>query len=95
MLALQLIAIVMILLSAALMFGPQLVIMARVSLRLWRKMVRARLVGGGLTAALVMAVFGPQMVADPSAGGEVIRIVMTDGTGLSIGRSKLVPRGNA
>ena len=82
MLALQLTAIVLILVSAALMFGPQLVIYGPRIAPTLAQDGSARLVGGGLTAALIMAIFGTQLAGDPASGGEVIRIVMTDGSGL-------------
>ena len=84
MLALQLIAIVLILLSAALMFGPQLVVYGPHGARALAQDSVARFAGGCLSSALVVAAFGPQIGAGVLAGSEAITLTTAGGRSLDL-----------
>ena len=78
MLALQLTAVFFVLLSATLMFGPQLLIYGPRALPQLAQSEQARFVGGCLTTALVMAVLAPYFGDALTSGGSAITLVMAD-----------------
>ncbi len=78
MLALQVTAIFFVLLSAAFMFGPQLVIYGPRTLPQLARNEQARFVGGCLTSALVLVVIAPYFSSAVSSGGGAITLVMAD-----------------
>lgn len=78
MLALQVTAIVFILLSAALMFGPQLAVYGPRALPRLAQDEQARFVGGCLTSVLVLAVMAPYLTAGFSSGGDALTLVMAE-----------------
>jgi hypothetical protein len=78
MLALQLTAIFFVLLSAAFMFGPQLVIYGPRGVQQLVRDEQARFVGGCLTSALVLAVMAPYFADAVSSGGGAITLVMAE-----------------
>ena len=78
MLALQVTAIVFILLSAALMFGPQLVVYGPRALPQLARDEQARFVGGCLTSILVLALMSPYVTTAFSSGGDALTLVMAE-----------------
>lgn len=78
MLALQVTAIAFILLSAALMFGPQLVVYGPRTLPRLARDEQARFVGGCLTSVLVLAVMTPYLAEAFGSGGSAITLVMAE-----------------
>ena len=78
MLALQVTAIVFLLLSATLMFGPQLAVYGARAVPMLARNDQARFVSGCLTSALVMTVFAPQFGGALSSGSGAISVVMAD-----------------
>lgn len=78
MLVLQVTAVFFVLLSATLMFGPQLVIYGPRALPQLAQSEQARFVGGCLTTALVLALLAPYFGDAVSSGGSAITLVMAD-----------------
>lgn len=78
MLALQITAIVFILLSAGLMFGPQLAVYGPKALPQLARDEQARFVGGCLTSVLILAVMTPYFAQAFSSGGDAITLVMAE-----------------
>ncbi len=78
MLALQLTAIFFVLLSAGLMFGPQLAIYGPRAMTQLVRDDQARFVGGCLTTALVLIVVAPHFGYALSSGASTITLAMTD-----------------
>ncbi len=78
MLALQVTAIVFILLSGALMFGPQLAVYGPRALPRLAQDEQARFVGGCLTSVLVLAVMAPYFSVAFNSGGDALTLVMAE-----------------
>ncbi len=78
MLALQVTAIVFILLSGALMFGPQLAVYGPRALPRLAQDEQARFVGGCLTSVLVLAVMAPYFAVAFNSGGDALTLVMAE-----------------
>ena len=78
MLALQVTAIVFILLSAGLMFGPQLAVYGTRALPRLAQDEQARFVGGCLTSFLVLAVMAPYFTGAVNSGGSAMTLVMAE-----------------
>lgn len=78
MLALQVTAIFFVLLSATLMFGPQLVVYGPRALPQLARSEQARFVGGCLTSALVLAVMAPYFGSALSSGSGAMTLIVAD-----------------
>jgi len=78
MLTLQLTAIFFVLLSAAFMFGPQLVVYGPRALPQLAGNDQARFVGGCLTSGLVLTIMAPYFGGAVSSGGTAMTLVMAD-----------------
>jgi len=78
MLALQITAIFFVLLSAALMFGPQLVVYGPRGAQQLARDEQARFVGGCLVSALALAVTAPHFAGALSSGGGTITLAMAE-----------------
>ncbi len=78
MLALQITAIFFVLLSAALMFGPQLVVYGPRGVQQLARDEQARFVGGCLASALALAVMAPYFADALASGGGTITLAMAE-----------------
>ncbi|MHA7857594.1 MAG: hypothetical protein ACX94D_05860 [Henriciella sp.] len=78
MLALQLLAITFLALSAAFMFGPALVMYGPRAMPTLMRDGQARFVGGFLGSAALLALLLPGFGTAMSSGGGAITLVMTD-----------------
>jgi len=78
MLALQVTAIFFVLLSATLMFGPQMVIYGPRGLQQLARDEQARFVGGCLVSALALAIMAPYFAGAVSFGGGAMTLVMAE-----------------
>ena len=78
MLALQVTAIFFVLLSAAFMFGPQLVVYGPRAAQQLARDEQARFVGGCLVSALALAFIAPYFASAVSSGGGTITLVMAE-----------------
>lgn len=78
MLALQIAAIVFLVLSAACLFGPQLVVYGPRAIPTLVRQPQARFVGGLLTSAAALALTAPYFGSAVSAGGQNMTLVMLD-----------------
>lgn len=78
MLALQLLAVFFLLLSAAFMYGPQIALYGPRAARGLVKNDQAQFVGGCLVSALIVVWLAPYLGTAFSSGGTAITLVMTD-----------------
>ena len=78
MLALQLLAITFLALSAAFMFGPALVMYGPRAMPTLMRDGQARFVGGFLGSAALLTLLLPSFGTTMSSGGGAITLVMTD-----------------
>ena len=83
MLALQVLAAILLVLSAACFFGPQLVIYGPRSFPAVFKQRQARIVGGILATACVFAVAAPHFASSVVQGGNQMSPAMLNMTALS------------
>ena len=70
-------------LSAALFFGPQLVIYGPQGLRAAVRRPEAQLVGGCLASAFALLLFAPHAASALISGGQTVQVVATTLMGLS------------
>ena len=85
MFALQLVAAILLFLSAGLFFGPQLVIYGPKSFPALLKQPQARFIGGFLLTASVFAVSAPHFGSVLMTGGERITLVALEVARMSFG----------
>ena len=78
MLALQLVALTLLGLSAALMFGPQIAVYGPQAARDMVRDGQAQFVGGCLISAILMVITAPHLGGAVSSGGGAITLVMVD-----------------
>ena len=78
MLALQLLAVFFLLLAAAFMYGPQLVLYGPRAAEDLVKNGQAQFVGGCLISALIVAFLAPNLGSAFSSGGTAVTLVMAD-----------------
>ncbi len=85
MLTFQVIAAVLLFLSAACFFGPQLVIYGPRAVPLLLKQAQARFIGGFLVSAAILSIIAPHFGGALLSGGEVITLVALDLINMSFG----------
>lgn len=78
MLAYQLVAIALLLVSAAFMYGPQLIVYGPKAFPALVANGQAQFVGGCLVSALVIVLLAPHLGSAFSSGGGAITLVMVD-----------------
>ena len=83
MLALQIIAAIFMFLSAALFFGPQLVVYGPRAFPALAKQPQARFVGGMLATVLVAVLTGPYWIGAMHEGGRTMTVIALEVAALS------------
>lgn len=78
MVALQLVAVVFLILSAAFMYGPQLALYGPRALTDLSRNGQAQFVGGCLASALTLVILAPGLGSAFSSGGSAVTLVMAD-----------------
>lgn len=85
MLALQIIAFALLVLSALLFVGPQIVAYGPRAIPAMMRQPEARFVGGCFASLIVMALIAPGFGAALMTGGETLQMVALELSGLSFG----------
>ncbi len=85
MLALQITAAILLFLSAACFFGPQLVIYGPRALPMLAKQDQAKFIGGFLITATVLVITAPYFGTALLSGGEAVTLVARQLVGMSFG----------
>ncbi len=85
MLTLQVISVILLFVSAACFFGPQLVIYGPRAVPLLLKQGQARFIGGFLVSAAILSLVAPHLGSAMLSGGEAITLVALDLINMSFG----------
>lgn len=85
MFTLQVIAAILLFLSAACFFGPQLVIYGPRAVPLMLKQGQARFIGAFLASAAILSIIAPHFGSAVLSGGEAITLVALDLVNMSFG----------
>ena len=78
MLAVQLVAVFFLLLSAAFLFGPQIAVYGPRAASEMMRNEQAQFAGGCLASALIVVLLAPQLGTAFSSGGSAVTLVMAD-----------------